>query len=408
MALAPAQRRDLSLVALLRGFSYLGDAVALIALYLRLAHGNDASWGIAAISIAAALPLVVLSPIAGFVVDHFALKRLLVALCLCEAVVCAGIGLWHGRLVTIGLMALLSCFVAFSFPGYSALVPKIAGEENIARANSLMQTVQGIAAVAGPGLGGLLVGVSGQSWPLYFDALSFAGAAVGTVLLGTDRRPEPGAVRPTKGDRQLGAGMRTLFGDQVLRPLIVTFLIFLLSLIIINVAEVFFITRTLHSTALVYGLVSTSFGVGNVVGALASSKVKQDDISLVRAALLSILVIGVSVGAIGLVEHVSYMFALLAVTGVAVGVVNVATTTLLTIRTPEKARGQMFAASNAIFTSAEIASTALGGLVLTLIAPRTVFQVAGIVSTAAVLLLGPFTLRASRAAKALEVNRQGD
>ena len=181
----------------------------------------------------------------------------------------------------------------------------------------------------------------------------------------------------------------------------------MLSLIIINVAEVFFITRTLHSTALVYGLVSTSFGVGNIVGALASSKVKQDDIALVRAALLSIVVIGVSVGAIGLVEHVSYMFPLLAVTGVAVGVVNVSTTTLLTIRTPEKVRGQMFAASNAIFTSAEIASTALGGLILTLIAPRTVFQVAGIVSTAAVLLIGPFTLRASRAAKALEVERQG-
>ena len=385
MALAPAQRRDLSLVAILRGFSYLGDAVALIALYLRLAHGNDASWGIAAVSIAAAMPLVVLAPIAGFVVDHFPLKRLLVALCLCEAVVCAGIGVWHGRLVTIGLMALLSCFVAFSFPGYSALVPKIAGEDNIARAQSLMQSVQGIAAVAGPGLGGLLVGVSGQSWPLYFDAISFAVAAVGTVLLRTDRRPEPGAVRPTKGQRDLGAGMRTLFGDQVLRPLVLTFLIFLLSLIVINVAEVFFITRTLHSSALVYGLVSTSFGVGNIV-----------------------FVIGVSVGAIGLVEHVSYIFPLLALTGVAVGVVNVATTTLLTKRTPERLRGQMFAASNAIFTSAEIASTALGGLILTLIAPRTVFQVAGIVSTAAVLLLGPFTLRASRAARALELEGQGD
>jgi MFS family permease len=408
VALAPAQRRDLSLVAILRGFSYLGDAVALIALYLRLAHGNDASWGIAAVSIAAAMPLVVLAPIAGFVVDHFPLKRLLVALCLCEAVVCAGIGVWHGRLVTIGLMALLSCFVAFSFPGYSALVPKIAGEDNIARAQSLMQSVQGIAAVAGPGLGGLLVGVSGQSWPLYFDALSFAAAAVGTVLLRTDRRPEPGAVRPTKGQRDLGAGMRTLFGDQVLRPLVLTFLIFLLSLIVINVAEVFFITRTLHSSALVYGLVSTSFGVGNIVGAVASSKLKQDDIPLVRAALMSIFVIGVSVGAIGLVEHVSYIFPLLALTGVAVGVVNVATTTLLTKRTPERLRGQMFAASNAIFTSAEIASTALGGLILTLIAPRTVFQVAGIVSTAAVLLLGPFTLRASRAARALELEGQGD
>ena len=408
MALAPAQRRDLSLVALLRGFSYLGDAVALIALYLRLAHGHDASWGIAAVSIAAALPLVALSPIAGFVVDHFALKRLLVALCLCEAVVCTGIGLWHGRIATIGLMALLSCFVAFSVPGYSALVPTIAGEENIASANSLIQTVQGIAAVAGPGLGGLLVGVSGQSWPLYFDAISFGVAAVGTVLLRTDRRPQPGSVRPKRGERNLGGGMRTLFGDQVLRPLVITFLVFLFALIVVNVAQVFFITRTLHSTALVYGLVSTAEGLGNIVGALASSKLKQDDISLVRASLLSILVISVSVGAVGLVEHVGYVFALLAITGVAVGVVNVATTTLLTKRTPEKVRGQMFAATNAIFTSAEIASTALGGLILTLIAPRTVFQVAGIVSTAAVLLIGPLTLRASRAAKAIEVAAQGE
>jgi hypothetical protein len=68
----------------------------------------------------------------------------------------------------------------------------------------------------------------------------------------------------------------------------------------------------------------------------------------------------------------------------------------------------MFAASNAIFTSAEIASTALGGVILTVLAPRTVFQIAGVVSTAAVLVLGPFTLRASRAAKAIEVERQGD
>jgi MFS family permease len=181
-----------------------------------------------------------------------------------------------------------------------------------------------------------------------------------------------------------------------------------LSLIVINVAEVFFITRTLHSTALIYGLVSTAFGVGNIIGAVASSKVRQDDISLVRASLIGIVAIGIAIGSVGLVEHVGYVFPLLVITGIAVGVVNVATTTLLTTRTPEKTRGQMFAASNAIFTSAEIASTALGGVILTVLAPRTVFQIAGVVSTAAVLVLGPFTLRASRAAKAIEVERQGD
>jgi MFS family permease len=401
------QKRDLTLVAILRGVSYLGDAIALIALYLRLAHGSHASWAIASLSIAAALPLVLLSPISGFIIDHTPAKRLLTILCFLEGVVCVGIGLWHGRIVTIGLMALLSCFVAFSFPGYSALVPKIAGEENLTAANSTMQSVQGIAAVAGPGLGGLLVGLLGQSWPLYFDAISFGLGALGTWMLVTDRRPDPGVVRPKKGERDLGAGMRILFRDGVLRPLVITFVVFLLSLVMINVAEVFFITKTLHSSALMYGLVGASFGAGNVVGAVASVKLKQDDVALAKASLVALIVVSIFVGLIGFVEHVGYLYPILVVMGIAVGLLNVAFTTLMTVRTPEAQRGQMFAASNAAFTGAEILGTVFGGLVLTLVAPRTVFQIAGVVTTIVALLFGPLALRATRSAKNSELETQG-
>ena len=52
----------------------------------------------------------------------------------------------------------------------------------------------------------------------------------------------------------------------------------------------------------------------------------------------------------------------------------------------------------AIFTAGEIGSYAAGGLVLMAIAPRTVFQVAGIASTLAALLLGPPAFKASRRA----------
>jgi len=401
------QRRDLTLVAILRGVSYLGDAIALVALYLRLAHGAHASWAIASLSVAAAVPLVVLSPISGFIIDHTPVKRLLVILCLFEGVVCMGIGLWHGTVVTIALMALLSCFVAFSFPGYSALVPTIAGEDNLTAANSTMQSVQGIAAVAGPGLGGLLVGLLGQSWPLYFDALSFGLGALGTVMLVTDRRPEPGAERPKRGERDLGAGMRILFRDGVLRPLVITFVVFLLTLVMINVAEVFFITKTLHSSALMYGLVGASFGGGNVVGAVASMKLKQDDVALAKASLLALIVVSIFVGLIGLVEHVGYLYPILVVMGIAVGLLNVAFTTLMTVRTPEAQRGRMFAASNAAFTSAEILGTVFGGLILTLVAPRTVFQIAGVVTTVVALVFGPLALRATRSAKNTELESQG-
>ena len=401
------QRRDLTLVAILRGVSYLGDAIALVALYLRLAHGSHASWAIASLSVAASLPLVVLSPIAGFIIDHTPAKRLLILLCLCEGAVCVGIGLWHATVVTIGLMALLSCFVAFSFPGYSALVPRIAGEENITAANSTMQSVQGIAAVAGPGLGGLLVGLLGQSWPLYFDAISFGLGAIGTVMLVTDRRPAPGVERPKKGERDLSAGMRILFKDGVLRPLVITFVVFLLALVMINVAEVFFITKTLHSSALMYGLVGASFGAGNIVGAVAASKLKQDDVALAKASLVALIVVSIFVGLIGLVEHVGYLYPILVVMGIAVGLLNVAFTTLMTVRTPETQRGRMFAASNAAFTSAEILGTVFGGLILTLVAPRTVFQLAGVVTTVVAIVFGPLALRATRSAKNTELETQG-
>jgi MFS family permease len=334
-------------------------------------------------------------------------KRLLVILCLFEGLVCVAIGYWHGRDVTIALMALLSCSVAFSFPGYSALVPKIAGEENLTSANSTMQSVQGIAAVAGPGLGGLLVGLFGQSWPLYFDAISFGVASIGTWFLVTDRRPEPGVERPKKGERDLGAGMRVLFGDGILRPLVITFVVFLLALVMINVAEVFFITKTLHSTAVVYGLVGTSFGVGNIVGAVGASKIKQHDVSLAQASLACCIVIAVATGLIGLAEHVGYLFPILLVLGTAVGVVNVTLTTLMTVRTPEANRGQMFASSSAVFTSAQILGTVFGGLILTVIAPRTVFQVAGVATTVVALVFGPFALRATRSAKKSELETQG-
>ena len=186
--------------------------------------------------------------------------------------------------------------------------------------------------------------------------------------------------------------MRILFRDGVLRPLVITFVVFLLSLVMINVAEVFFITKTLHSSALMYGLVGTSFGVGNVVGAVASSELKQHDVSL---------------GLIGLVEHVGYLFVILVILGTAVGVVNVAVMTLMTVRTPEAQRGQMFAASGAAFTSAEILGTVFGGLILTIVAPRTVFQIAGVVTTIVALLFGPLALRATRSAKNSELETQG-
>jgi len=404
---SPMQRRDIRLLAGLRGISFLGDSLAMTALFLRLAPLGHA-WAIAALSIAGTLPLVLLSPLAGQVVDRVPAKRLLVWLGFAEAVVCVGIGVWHGMTATISLMLALSSLVAFSFPGYSALVPTIAGEENIAASQGTMQAVQGVAAVLGPVLGGVLVGWVGQSWPLFIDAVSYALAALATTWLRHDRRPSArNTIEHAASDKML-AGVSFLWNDRLLRPLVLTTLVFLLALNMINVAEVFFVTVTLHGSALAYGTVGASFGAGSVVGSILAGRLDQGFVRLARSVLIAITVVGVAMTAIGLVTRVGYIYPFMVVTGVSAGIANVAFMTLCTVRSPEALRGRVFAAIGAIFTGDQIGATAAGGLVLTLVSPRSVFQIGGVVATACALIFGPIALRASAQAHARETDDQGE
>ena len=250
-----------------------GDSIALVTLYLRVAHGGH-GWMIAALSVAAALPLVALAPLAGHVVDRLPAKSFLSALCGFEALACVGMGLFHGDGVTIALMALLTCGVAFSMPGYGALVPTLSGEENVAVAQSSVQSVQGVALTAGPALGGLLVGRDGPELaPLrrrdQLRARRGRDDAPG-------QRPDD-LTHPTTRRRNVtsGRGCDSIFTHPLLRPVMVTVTVFMLSLGAVNVAEVFFITRTLHASALFYALVGTSFGLGSVAGSLASRRLPQ-------------------------------------------------------------------------------------------------------------------------------------
>ena len=65
-------------------------------------------------SIASTLPLVLLAPLTGQVVDRLSAKRLLTLLGLAEPVICVGVGAWHGLAATLALMVALSTCVAFS------------------------------------------------------------------------------------------------------------------------------------------------------------------------------------------------------------------------------------------------------------------------------------------------------
>src|SRR5882762_4772719 len=92
MSFTPARvgrSRDLWLAVVARAVSLLGDEAAVIALTLRLHDSGRGAGAIAALFVAGMLPLVVLAPLAGRLVDRYDSRRLLVWSGLAQAVVCA-------------------------------------------------------------------------------------------------------------------------------------------------------------------------------------------------------------------------------------------------------------------------------------------------------------------------------
>lgn len=396
MPLDPPRRRDLRLLVGLSTVSALGDQVALIALLLRVAHGGIAThgWMVAALSVAGALPFVLLAGPAGLLVDRVRARPLLVALGTLEALLSAGLGYWHGDGATIALMGALSCAVAVSRPGYMALLPSVVGLENVAPAQSRLQAGQSIALAAGPALGGLLVGSIGQSAPLYLDALSFAVAALLTTLVRAERAPSRADASRERG--AMLAGARFIAVSPTLRPVVVTVGVLMLSLGAMNVAEVFFATVTLHASALGYGVAGAAFGVGSIAGALLGGRAPREPMQLTRASLVVIALLGVLLLVAGLSLDIEMLWVVMLVTGVFVGVVNVMFSVLFALESPPEMRGRVYAAAGGLFTTAETGSMVLGGVLLAAISPRAIFVLAGAVAAVAVAAVAPLEVRLGR------------
>jgi hypothetical protein len=92
-----------------------------------------------------------------------------------------------------------------------------------------------------------------------------AGAAPGRRV-SADRRPQRHPDRPSAG-RQILTGLTFLASDRVLVVRIGAVALASLAVTLINVADVFFVTVTLHGSAVILGLAQAMWMVGLLTGA---------------------------------------------------------------------------------------------------------------------------------------------
>lgn len=226
---APLAHRDYRLLVGGMSVSLLGDGLFLVALAWQVYALSNAPTALASVGIAMTIPTIVCLLIGGAASDRYDRRRVMLG-----ADVVRGVGLgvlallaatgelkvWHLLVVAV----VYGAATAFFDPASDALVPELLPTEALAQANSLDQLIRPIALrLAGPALGGLLVGTIGTGWAFGLDAASFAVSAAALLAMTRPGRvlspagpasssevpPSSSGVPPARSfRREIAAGLR--------------------------------------------------------------------------------------------------------------------------------------------------------------------------------------------------------
>lgn len=190
--------------------SEIGDHfnnIAVFSLAMR-EHGSGAV--VAGVMLARAIPVVLVGPLAGVLLDRMDRRELMIISDLVRMVTALLFLLTIGREETWLLYALSAVLMAaspFFTSGRAALLPAIATSKELHAANSLTQTTQWTTTAIGAYLGGQSVASFGYEWAFILNSVSFFVSACCIWRL---RAPRNAGFR---------AERRALTGASVMRPL---------------------------------------------------------------------------------------------------------------------------------------------------------------------------------------------
>ncbi|HEX2844823.1 MAG TPA: MFS transporter, partial [Candidatus Limnocylindria bacterium] len=208
------------------------------------------------------------------------------------------------------------------------------------RLNAAAETIRRLTHLAGPPLAGLLIVLIGPTAVLWFDVASFAISALLVIGLVPAIRPD------VEGDAQHWfARVREGFSFLVRDPLLRT-LILIIGAVNVLMNPVFLVVLPVYADATTgqatdLGLLIGAFGVGSVISAVSfgAFAARLSRPVLLRAGLL---VTAVPVWVLSTVPPVAVALPAMLVIGLSVGAIGPLILTVLGERTPVGLRGRVF------------------------------------------------------------------
>ncbi|WEK02230.1 MAG: MFS transporter [Candidatus Sphingomonas phytovorans] len=258
-------------------FSNLGQHVQAVGagwLMLTLTHRADM---VAMVQTATMAPILCFALAAGAIADMYDRRKVAIAalgIAFCGAAALALLSLFH--LISPPLL-LLCCFVvgtgtALYSPAWQSSAVELVGRDALPAAVALYSISNNVARSVGPALGGVLVASLGSALAFGVNALLFLPLML--ALLFWRRRQEPPRLPPERIDRAVISGMRYVGLAPPIRRVILRSLLCAFGGSVAYALLAIVARDVLHGSAMTYGLLLGSFGLGAVTAALAIDRIR--------------------------------------------------------------------------------------------------------------------------------------
>ena len=358
-----------------RTVSQWGDTFNFVALALLIYDLTGSGLGVSGVVVAEIVPVLLLAPLAGPLVDRWPRVRVMIGSDVFRLVLAVLLAVWHAAPVGVYAVAFAMSFAGVFFnPAASSVLPALVPREALVAANTGIWTAAVLSQIVLAPLAGLLVVSLGYGAAFSINAASYAASA---LLLRWLRVPgHPDQVPRRRLLVEARDGLAVLVRHPLLRTLAVAQFLAALSAGATSALLVVLAREHLGVTGRGYGLLVGAIGVGAVLGPLVLLR-------RVRNPTRPLLVFG-PFGLRGLVDlalasttSVPFAAGTLVLYGVGTSTGAVTFNSLLQAETPEHVRGRVFASMDVLWQSGRLVSLGLGGVVADLYGIETVYYLGG-------------------------------
>ncbi|HEX3744633.1 MAG TPA: acyl-[ACP]--phospholipid O-acyltransferase [Bryobacteraceae bacterium] len=296
-------------------------------------------------------PFLLFSGYSGHLADAVSKRKVLISVKVFEiAVMLVGLAVFFSTRVELMLVVLFLMAVhstVFS-PAKYGIVPEMVGNEDLSRANALLEMSTFVAIVLGTALGSLMfAGWKGEPWKM--GVLMVAVAAAGfAVSLRITRVPAAGATGAFQWNpfAEVITGTRHLLADRALWLTVLGISYFWFLGMLLQLDLLLYAHEVLHVDDLRTGLLVTCLAVGIGAGSMLAGKLSGDKVELGLVPLGSILMAVFSVALYCARGSYGWSVGMLALLGLSSGLFIVPLNAYLQQKAEAREKGRLIATNN--------------------------------------------------------------